>query len=276
MTLHLTQWDVHLHCTVFHYTDCILHPELILALIDETMDEFRAFRFDGKLTANPLGSFKQRRLLPNQRNWAKVRLELQAGQVSTLTFGSLRSDRRDWQLGVAFQLFNAPQRLKHPHTEGLHDLMDIWIDSSVVQQTSLDACWHVMYKAWERLNASYAYADVFISHHSGAGSPLEEPIAERALKAKLWTWKASRPGIDLRSNVPDAYWLNFLNASHVDRLGGIEQIKAKLPSEMSLEPLVPDGLAITISPSPIYERIERWETDHAILRQMLEPLIVNR
>ena len=276
MEIDLSQWSLRFLCKVYHYTDCIAHPEPVLFMLDAVMRAFDEFCFDDTVTANPLGSFRQRRLQPNPRNWAKVRSELQSGQISTLAFGSSTADGRDLQIDIAFHLSNAARRTRWPNSEELCDSMSISIAASALHSATLAACQRIMRKAWEEFGAAYAYADMFTSHQTGIVSPWVEPIAARTLKAHLWTSHTESPGIDLRSYVPDAYWFNLLNASHVDRLGGIEQVNATLPSEVSLELLAHNGLAITISPSPIYERIEGWETDHAILRHMLEPVIVSR
>jgi hypothetical protein len=276
MGIDLSQWSLRFLCKVYHYTDCIAHPELVLVMLDAVMREFDEFCFDDTVTANPLGSFRQRRLQPNPRNWAKVRSELQSGQISTLAFGSSTVDGRDLQIDIAFHLSNAARRTRWPNSEELCDSMSISIAASALHSTTLAACQQIMRKAWEEFGAAYAYADMFTSHQTGLVSPWVEPIAARTLKAHLRTSHTDLPGIDLRSYVPDAYWLNLLNASHVDRLGGIEQIKAKLPGEMILEPLAHDGLAITISRSPLYGAIENWSADHWALRQVLEPIVIGR
>lgn len=92
MEIDLSQWSLRFLCTVHHYTDCISHPKPVLVMLDAIMRAFEEFRFDSKVTANPLGRFRLRQFQPNSRNWTKARAELQSGQISTLAFGSFVFD----------------------------------------------------------------------------------------------------------------------------------------------------------------------------------------
>lgn len=276
MAVDTTQWHLTLKCNVFHYSDCLSNPQPILALIDAVNTTFQHIPFDGKLTANRVGRFQPRDLKPTARNWSKVRSEIGEGKVSTLVYGSLAPNGHDWQVGVAFHMFNELNRRRDPVSEWHHDSMGFWVEHTLLQggTVTLAMCSRLMQQVWEKLQGVYGFADMFITHRTGRVSPNQEPIAARVMRAKLWSSKVMLPAIDLRTKVRDAYWLNFLNATHVETLSGIDQIKTSLPAAQ-IAPLAHGGVSIQIAASPIYDSTEAWQADHAALENVLAPILSN-
>lgn len=274
MVVDTMEWHLTLQCNIFHYSDCLSKPQPILALMDEFNSTFQHICFNGKLTANRVGRFQPRDLKPTTRNWSKVRSEIREGKVSTLVYGSLAPNGYDWQVGVVFHMFNELNRRRDPTSEWHHDSMGFWVEHTLLQEGTVTlAMWlHVMQRAWERLQGVYGFADMFIIHRTGRVSPNQGPIAAQAMRAKLWGSKAMLPTVNLRTNAPDAYWLNFLNATHIETLGGIGQIKAGLPAAQ-MKSLAHGGMSIQISPSPIYDSTEAWQADHFALKKVLAPIL---
>lgn len=274
-TIDISEWNVTLECGVFHYSDCLSNPAPILKLIEIANDTFRHLPLNSELVANRIGPFRLRKLKPNPRNWSKVQSEIQEGQISTLVFGSIRPE--DQLLTIAFHMGNEIDRKQPSSRDWFHDSVGLLVADALLKSGTVDLemCRNLIHQAWVELSGVYAFADMFVSHRTGRVSPWKRPLAARVARAKPGSYEVGQPTIDLRTHVPDAYWLNFLNATHLKTLGGVDSLKTRLPNA-DIRPLPYNGASIQISPSPIYESLEQWEADHESLKTVLAPIIVER
>ena len=276
-SLDMSEWNLTLECNLFHYSDCLSKPAPILKLIDIANDTFRHLPINLELTANRIGPFRLRKLKPNPRNWSKVQSEIEEGQISTLVFGSIRSE--DMLLLIAFHMGNEIDRKQPSSRDWFHDSVGLLVADALLKSGTVDLemCRKLIHQAWVELSGVYAFADMFVSHRTGRdwASPWKKPLVARAMRAMPGSYEVGRPAIDLRVHVPDAYWLNFLNATHLKALGGVDSLKSKLPNA-DIRPLPYGGASIQISPSPIYESLELWESDRAQVKKVLAPIVVQR
>jgi hypothetical protein len=233
--------------------------------------------FDASISINRVGLGRPARLKPTARNWSKVLAELQEGKLDTLGYASFAPNRREYQLAVWFQLGHEANRRSGIDALFSNDSMSLDVDPRLLRQgtVTVQMCTRLLRKAWERLHGIYGFADVFASRRTGLAAGWEEQEASMALRAKIGRYEVSSPRVDVRSKVPDAYWLNFLNGSHVEQLGGVERMRAKLPAAQ-IKPLPHDGLSIQLSTSPLYDSTRAWQADHAALARVLAPLLPER
>jgi hypothetical protein len=177
-------------------------------------------------------------------------------------------------LGIAFHMFSELDRQRDPASGRHSDNVNLWVGQTLLRDgtVTLDMCYEFMRGAWEKLGGAYGFADMFITHRTGRVSPLEEKEAPYVMKANVYTSKVMLPGADLRSRAPDAYWLNFFNASHVQAIGGAEHTRSQLP-KAHVGSLAHGGLSIQISPSPIYDSLAEWQADHLALEKVLAPIL---
>jgi hypothetical protein len=118
----------------------------------------------------------------------------------------------------------------------------------------------------------YGNADYFIAHRTGAVSAQQKLAAASRYGAKILEVEQTLPRVDLYREIPDVYWLNFLNAEHVKFLVGNEVAK-RMMSTFMVEELSQGGLAILLSPSPFVAEHENLQTLYTLLRTALSPLI---
>lgn len=270
-------WNLSFHCNVFHYYDCLSTSAPVFELLDLANLLFQPAVLNSEITANQHKRYQPRELKPTARNWTKVRKELQAGELSTLLFGSL-APNGTMQLGIAFHMSSELDRRRDP-TAGRHaDCVHLWVGHKLIRDgtVTLGMCEEFMQTVWEKLEGAYGFADMFITHRTGRVSPLEENEAPYVMKAHVYTSKVMLPSVDLRRRVPDSYWLNFLNAEHLAMLSNIEQfernLQVRLP-QARVRKLPRAGVAIQISPSPIYDDVSVWQGDHDALTELLTPIL---
>lgn len=73
--------------------------------------------------------------------------------------------------------------------------------------------------------------------------------------------------------VKGAFWANFLNPFHVERLGGIQHIKKECPASMIAE--IGDGhVLLEVGPSPLPRDYERAVHDYQAFRKFLGPILM--
>ncbi len=271
------QWQLALHCKVFHYFDCLSTPEPVLDLLDEIRKTFDHINMDSDITANRLETFRPRRLKSTPKNWAKVRSEIQEGKVSTLFFGSLAPDNF-MSVGVALHMFNEENRRLNPELKHYHDSIHMWVGRGLLERdiVTMEMCKHIMQKAWHSFHGVYGFADAFISHLTGLVSPQVEQEMALTMKAQVWTSLVELPGLNLREEVRDAYWLNYLNPIHLQKLNTNDKLEARVKAvlpQSRIETLPHSGLSLQISPSPFYDTTETWLADHAAATTLLQPIL---
>jgi Protein of unknown function (DUF3396) len=76
-----------------------------------------------------------------------------------------------------------------------------------------------------------------------------------------------------KEHVGGAFWANFLNSSHVSRLGGTKRILQEKPCKI-VEPLDKDGILLQVDASPIPSDISGSVPKYQRLRRFLAPILM--
>jgi hypothetical protein len=275
LMVNTSEWVLAVTCSVLHYQDCLSKPESILLLVEEFRTNLEHIQLDKPLAAIQLERLRPRYLKPTERNWSRVLGEIREGQLATFGFGSLAPDG-DSQLGVWFQLHGQRNRQRSSSGWLHYNTVTFDIAPCLVENGSFttEMIRNLLLQAWSKLDGVYGFADVFATHRTGLVSPDERQRAARTLAAKIFR------GVDVirsdpQAHVPDAYWLNFLNHTHLEVLGGVDSLTSRLPNA-DIRPLPKHGASIQISRSPMYDLVEEWKRDHEQLNAVLAPLVVER
>jgi hypothetical protein len=83
----------------------------------------------------------------------------------------------------------------------------------------------------------------------------------------------SAGAIYFKEFVKGAFWANFLNPVHVQRLGGIRKIEAEHPTSV-FERISDDRILLQVAASPLAEDHEKVVGDYQRLRKFLRPILL--
>jgi hypothetical protein len=76
-----------------------------------------------------------------------------------------------------------------------------------------------------------------------------------------------------REYVKGAFWVNFLNHLHVERIGGIDKLTSEKPSE-TVEEIGRGGTLLQVGRSPLTSNDPRKVEDYQRLRRFLKPILM--
>ena len=80
-------------------------------------------------------------------------------------------------------------------------------------------------------------------------------------------------GIFFKEFAKGAFWANFLNPFHVNRLGGFRRIRKEHPTSM-FERIGDDRILLQVGVSPLPENYENASQDYQRLRRFLKPILL--
>ncbi|MCP4089015.1 MAG: DUF3396 domain-containing protein [Gammaproteobacteria bacterium] len=271
MKLNIDAWSQSVGYEIWFDWDCITSPEPIVELVTTIKEAYQSVKPIDSFVANRLEQTKPRILKPTKRNWEKILTELRQGRLYNLGYNTTSMDGRTLFI-VSLSLNGEKWREINPSSVINYDSLWLVVNLQLLLDGIVDlkTLQDIMVWTWETLSGVYGFADKFISHSLGAVSPKQERAAEQALIAKRWQVNTLRG--DPKLYVPDAFWLNYLNASHIQTLGGLNQVRQRLPTAEIIA-LPNGGASIRISPSPLYESRDEWESDHANLKEVLLPIL---
>lgn len=127
-------------------------------------------------------------------------------------------------------------------------------------------------RAFETLGGTYAYSGVRIASRSS--SLVAKVINATIDSIPLGDFFDVNIDSQFQERVKGAFWANFLNARHVEQIGGAQEVRQTAPCHQVAE-LGQGGLVLILSPNPVWQDEAKEASRYARLRQYLAPITVS-